>query len=439
MDDAPDSEAIPPGTMLAHYRIGAVLGSGSMGTVYRAYDLGLDRGVAVKVLKSGVAEDADVVERFFREARAAARVEHENLIHVHYVGSEGKRRFFAMEHVPGQNLEERVKAKGPLGLEEAVHVLAQAARGLGAAHAAGVVHRDVKPSNLLLRPDGTVKVTDFGLARSLGGDLDASAAGQILGTPTFMSPEQVRGETADARSDVYALGLTAYFLFTGRPPYPGPTLGKVLSDQLNAPLPSVVTDRPDLPPAVDEVLGRLCSKDPARRPKDMDELLALLQTLRPRRIERAPLAARGTAFALDVFSSALLVSAIMTPLWLLFGRSDDDKPPVVLVHAIWFAGQLGAELWRQTSLGKWLLHLAVVREDGLRPAAKVLVLRFFVRSPGSALAPLTALGYVPLAIDTLLSLAAILAGVVWWFMNRGRTLSDTLTKTTVAYRHRVHA
>jgi uncharacterized RDD family membrane protein YckC len=442
VDDGPDPDAIPPGTMLAHYRIGAVLGSGSMGTVYRAHDLGLDRGVAVKILKGAVAEDAKVVERFFREARAAARVAHENLTHVYFVGSEGARRFFAMEYVPGKNLEERVEEQGPLPLEEAVAALVQAARGLGAAHAAGVVHRDVKPSNLLRRPDGTVKVTDFGLARSVGGDLDASAAGQILGTPTFMSPEQVRGETADVRSDVYALGLTGYFLLAGHPPFPGPTLGKVLSDQLNAPLPSLVVERPELPPVVDEVLGRLCSKDPERRPRDMDAVLVLLKDLRPRRVERAPFAARGAALLLDVLLVALLVSAVMYPINLVFGgnrgdRGDGDLASVrwLLFHVAWAVSQLGGELWRQTSPGKWLLHLAVLREDGLGAAPKDLLLRFLVRSPQTPVAALMVLQILPWDLDSLFAGAALLAGTVWWFVNGGKTLSDALTKTTVAYRH----
>src|SRR5262245_37951276 len=237
-----EPHVLPAGTPLAHYLLGDVLGSGAMGTVYRAHDRGLDRGVAVKILKPGIADDPRAVERFFREARAAARVSHPNLAHVCFVGSESGRSFFAMEHVEGSDLEEHVKRHGPLPLADAVDALVQAARGLAAAHGAGVVHRDVKPSNLIRRPDGTVKVTDFGLARSVEGDSEASAVGQVIGTPTYMSPEQVRGEGADVRSDVYMLGLTAFFLLAGRPPFPGPTLGKVLSDQVSAPLPSVLPD-----------------------------------------------------------------------------------------------------------------------------------------------------------------------------------------------------
>ena len=158
--------------MLAHYRLGEVLGSGAMGTVYQAHDLGLERGVAVKVLRREIAQDPRMVERFFREARTAAHVNHPNLAHVYYVGQEGPHHFFAMEYVPGQNLEQAVLEQGPFALAEAVDLLAQAAQGLQAAHAAGLVHRDVKPSNLIRRPDGVLKVTDFGLARSVQGEVE---------------------------------------------------------------------------------------------------------------------------------------------------------------------------------------------------------------------------------------------------------------------------
>jgi uncharacterized RDD family membrane protein YckC len=425
---------LAPGTPLAHYVLGEVLGAGAMGTVYRAHDTGLDRGVAVKVLKPAIADDPRAVERFFREARAAARVTHENLAHVYFVGSEGGRPFFAMEHVEGEDLEAHVKRTGPMPLDEAVDALVQAARGLAAAHGAGVVHRDVKPSNMIRRPSGTIKVTDFGLARSVDGDAEASAAGQVTGTPTYMSPEQVRGEGADARSDVYMLGLTAFFLLAGHPPFPGPTLGKVLSEQLSPPLPSVLPGRPDLAPAVDAVLARLCSKDPALRPASMADVVALLEELRPRTVDRAPFAARASAYVIDI----ALTGIAWSPIPLMYAFLWKADPPYRLAlafnHVLWVLAQLGMELWKGASVGKILLGLEVTRQDGLRPSPRALVARYLIRSPGTVVAAFLLIRPMPWDLDDLAQLLAILAGSICWLAARRRTLSDLATKTTVAYR-----
>jgi serine/threonine protein kinase len=428
-----EPHVLPAGTPLAHYLLGDVLGSGAMGTVYRAHDRGLDRGVALKVLKPGIADDPRAVERFFREARAAARVTHPNLAHVYFVGSEAGRSFFAMEHVEGLDLEEHVKRHGPLPLADAVDAIVQAARGLAAAHGAGVVHRDVKPSNLIRRPDGTVKVTDFGLARSVEGDSEASAAGQVIGTPTYMSPEQVRGEGADVRSDVYMLGLTAFFLLAGRPPFPGPTLGKVLSDQVSAPLPSVLPGRPDLAPAVDDALARLTSKDPARRPADMPEVIGLLETLRPRRVARAPYAARASAYAIDLLMVATVTGAILFLIAMLTRADPTQRVSLLVQYPLWIASQLGMELWWGASVGKMLMRLVVVRVDGLTPAPRTLVTRFLIRSPEVAVGVALVIEPLRWEIDDLARVAAILLGSLCWPLARRRTLSDLATKTTVAY------
>ena len=145
------------------------------------------------MLRERIAGEPGVVDRFFREARAAARVNHPNLTHIYFVGKEDERPFFAMEYVPGETLEQMVAARGPLPLADAIELLVQASRGLSAAHAVGVVHRDVKPSNLIRRDDGVLKVADFGLAKSSQGDVGATGGGSLMGTPSFMSPEQFRG------------------------------------------------------------------------------------------------------------------------------------------------------------------------------------------------------------------------------------------------------
>jgi tRNA A-37 threonylcarbamoyl transferase component Bud32/uncharacterized RDD family membrane protein YckC len=439
MDVAPVVAApLAPGTMLAHYRLGDPLGSGAMGTVYAAHDLGLDREVAVKVLRDEIASEPRMVERFFREARQAARVNHANLAHVYYVGSESGRPFFAMEHVPGEDLEHLVARQGPLALPEAVDVLLQAADGLAAAHAAGLVHRDVKPSNLIRRSDGVVKVTDFGLSRSISGDVDQSGIGAVTGTPTFMAPEQVRGEATDVRTDVYAFGLTAYTLLAGQPPFPGPTMGKVLSDQLNAPVPSLVALIPGLPPLVDEVLGHLCAKDPARRPATMREARTLLEGLRPRRIERAPLVARGAAYLIDRLLTFTVWAAIMFLLSWREGKPASQVERVVAYGAftaLWVFGQLVAEMTWGTSLGKRMLRLRVRREDGMPASRRALVVRFCLRSPEMLIGPATLFAFWTLDWMEGIATVAILAGFVVALFRGGRTLSDHVSGTTVIHHH----
>jgi serine/threonine-protein kinase len=419
--------------MLAHYRILEPMGEGAMGRVYRAEDTGLDRPVAVKVLRSEVAEDAAIVDRFAREARAAARVSHENLTHVYFVGSQGDLRFFAMELVPGEDLEALVRREGPQDLDRSIAILLQVARALSAAHRAGVMHRDVKPSNIIRRPDGTVKITDFGLSKSLDGDVEATKGGQILGTPTYMSPEQCRGEAVDERTDVYALGLVGWFLLGGGAPFPGPGIGTVINDQINARLPRLAARRPDLPAGVQEALDRMCEKDPARRPASMDEVVRLLEPLRPREIEAAPLATRATAALADLLLALVVAGALafaIDKVGLPVGGTIWD---VYLFLSVFALLVLGGELAFQRSPGKWLFQLGVVRPDGNRARPDRLALRFLLRYP-----------YVPLAAllwasppARLLALgaqaAAVLLGVLVYYARRGRTFSDVVTRTRVAY------
>jgi tRNA A-37 threonylcarbamoyl transferase component Bud32/uncharacterized RDD family membrane protein YckC len=435
----------PPGSRLAHYEIESELGSGAKGTVYKARDTALDRPVAVKILRARLAGEPSVVERFVREARAAARVNHPNLTHIYFVGAEHGCQFFAMEYVPGTTFEQEIAAHGPMPFAKFVDVIVQSARGLAAAHGAGVIHRDVKPSNLMLLPDGTVKVTDFGLAKSLGGDVDASGGGMLLGTPTYMAPEQCRGRGVDARTDVYALGLTAWFLLAGKPPFVSESLGQMLQDQMNTPLPSVREVRPDLPPAIDRVLAVLCEKDPAKRPAKMEEVAALFEDLRPRPLEPATFMARFSAMSIDVglmFAAGALASVVY------FGSHElaaeylggfQIVPKYVsflLFVAAVIVLNFGAEAWFQTTPGKWLFNLEVVRADGAAPSRTALFARFWLRFP-------FVIGFMaPHAVEWLsltatgLQTLAVLAGAIAFVAAGGRTLTDLVTRTRVVYRSR---
>lgn len=434
MTSRTDSE-LEVGTMVAHYRIGGVLGRGGMGTVYEAHDTALERVVAVKLLRPEIADDAQIVKRFFREARAAAKVNHPNLTYIYFVGTADDRPFFAMEYVPGLSLEQKVERDGPLPLVEAVDVLVQAARGLAAAHDAGVIHRDVKPSNLMLLPDGSVKVTDFGLAKSLDADVDASH-GAVRGTPTYMSPEQCRGEEVDARTDVYGLGLTAWYLFAGRPAYAERNLGKLINDQMNTPLPTLADPRPDLPAVVDTVLSKLCAKDVDDRPQDMPTVAELLERMRPRTVDLAPIFPRAAALVVDLVVFFILFGATMSLLGLVGLESLNAS--VYAMAVLLMVSQFGMEFAHGTTVGKWLFHLVVVAADGTAPGRITLLGRFLWRFPivlnmvGPLVEPL---GIAPIFYLSVggMQLLALLAGIACYVVFRGKTLSDTLTRTRVVY------
>lgn len=456
---ATDDQTLEPGTMLAHYRVESVLGSGAMGTVYRALDTSLDRSVAVKVLKPKIAGEPGILARFVREARAAARVNHSNLTHIYFVGREDKLQFFAMEYVPGETLEQLVQRRGPLPLEEGLDLLIDAARGLAAAHRGGVIHRDVKPSNLIRGESGGLKVTDFGLALSLDGDVRLTGGGTIMGTPTYMSPEQCRGGDTDERSDVYALGLCAWFVFGGHAPFDGDALGKVLEDQLTRDLPPLTELRPELPPALDDVLARLCAKRPEDRPDDMHQVATMLAALRPRPLRHAPFLARAFATGVDLFV-VLVIGLALHAVATLAGQFLPELPSALLelpsallegvvtdLALLWIALFLFPWLeWRLgCSVGKYLFNLRVVRADGSPVTLKDAGLRLLVRFPAvlvlllpMALLPAdSAVAGVAKGVASLcvvLQLFAAGVGFPWMLFGDGRTLSDIITRTRVVYR-----
>jgi serine/threonine-protein kinase len=248
------------------YRLESRLGVGGMSTVQLAFDTRLERNVAVKLLAEHLAEDDGFVARFRREALAAARLVHPNVVQVYDFGTdEGSgRQFIAMEYVEGQSGAELLREHGRLTPQEVVDICAQACRGLDYAHRNGVVHRDIKPGNILRNPEGIVKIADFGIAKAAD-DSDITRVGSVIGTAAYLSPEQARGEPAGPPSDLYALGVVAYQLAAGRLPYQGASLTDLARQQESGPPTDVTQIVPDVPPELSAAIMRALVADPAAR------------------------------------------------------------------------------------------------------------------------------------------------------------------------------
>ena len=259
------------------YEIEGVLGMGGMSTVFRARDNVLGRRVALKVLHEQHSHDAEYVERFRREARAIARLSHPNIVTVIDRGEFDGSQYIVFEYVSGANLKELLEREGPLPVELALALAHQAARGLAFAHQHGVVHRDVKPQNVLVDENGTAKVTDFGIARSAGPDEALTLTGTVMGTSDYISPEQASGVRVDERSDQYALGGLLYELLTGEVPYPSENAVTAAMRHLQEPPPSVRSKRPEVSPRVDELVRRAMAKRPHDRFPALDAMVAALE------------------------------------------------------------------------------------------------------------------------------------------------------------------
>jgi hypothetical protein len=260
---------ILPGERLGHFELLKYVGGGGMGKVFRALDTRLARSVALKILSPEHAADHETVLRFQNEAQSAARLDHDNIARVYYVGEDRGLHFIVFEFIEGVNVRDLVEAKGPLALSEAVSYTLQVADALAHAAERNVVHRDIKPSNLLISPAGQAKLIDMGLARLREVDAataDLTASGVTLGTFDYISPEQARDpRNTDVRSDIYSLGCTFFFMLTGRPPFLGGTmLQKLLQHQADEP-PDLHQFRPELPEEVNRVLRKMLAKDPRRR------------------------------------------------------------------------------------------------------------------------------------------------------------------------------
>jgi eukaryotic-like serine/threonine-protein kinase len=331
--------ALAPGTSLGPYQIEALAGAGAMGEVYRARDTRLDRTVAIKILPVHIAAAPGLLQRFEREARAIAAVEHVNICPLYDVGATDGINFLVMQYVAGETLANRI-SRGPIPVGEAIGLAQQIAAGLDAAHGQGIIHRDLKPSNIRLTPEGRVKLVDFGLAKAMlpgsSADPDISPtvtaspteAGAILGTAAYMSPEQARGRQVDKRTDIWAFGGVLFEMLTGRNPFDGHSLADVLAAVIGRD-PNWTALPATTPRRIRELLQRCLQKDPARRLRDIGDARLELDdaSAGPGEVQ-APVAGgtrwAGKAIAWTVPALAL---ALATTLILLFWRSATRETP----------------------------------------------------------------------------------------------------------------
>ncbi len=270
----------PVGQLLdGRYRVESHVARGGMATVYLGTDTRLDRTVALKIMHPELANDEDFVRRFVGEARSVARLSHPNVVAVYDQGADGRTLYLAMEYVPGQTLRALLNERGRLAPREALDIMDGALAGLAAAHAAGLVHRDVKPENVLLTEARSVKVADFGLARLLTG-ASQTKAGMLIGTAAYLAPEQVAGGVADARTDVYAAGIMLFELLTGEQPHTGETPLAVAYLHVNAVVPAPSRLVPGLPTALDTLVALATSRDPDLRPADAGQFLRAVTEVR---------------------------------------------------------------------------------------------------------------------------------------------------------------
>ena len=297
----------PPFTHLGRYRVVRELGRGAMGVVFLAEDESLQRQVAVKTLllpeEENSAERRNLEARFIQEAKAAGGLNHPGIITIHDLGREGDWLYIAMELLEGTELKDRMLA-GQMPLDEALDITAQVAAALSAAHARGVVHRDVKPGNIMLVADGHAKIMDFGIARMKSSDV-RTQSGTMMGSPKYMSPEQVGGHPVDHRSDVFSLGVLLYEMLSGRPAFAAENLGALLNAIMRS-APAPLTElRPEVPPAVEQVIARAMQKNPNERYQDAAEMARDLAQCRAVAGRARGLAATHSQSPVDPYASTL--------------------------------------------------------------------------------------------------------------------------------------
>jgi serine/threonine-protein kinase len=314
------------------YRVDARIAVGGMATVYRALDTRLDRVLALKVMHPTLAADGSFVERFIREAKSVARLDHPNVVQVFDQGADGSYVYLAMEYVSGCTLRDVVRERGALQPRAALDILEPVLAALGAAHRAGFVHRDMKPENVLIGDDGRVKVADFGLVRAV--DTVTSTTGTVLGTVSYLAPEQIEHGTADPRVDVYACGVVLYEMLTGGKPHQGETPAQVLYQHLNEDVPPPSAAVPGLPYELDELVAAATARTPDVRPQDAVALLARVREARAglsaEQLDAVPPQSLAADHDIAEDRTSVIPRALMTMPRPLPVNEEDERPGAAL-------------------------------------------------------------------------------------------------------------
>jgi serine/threonine protein kinase len=299
-------------TLAGRYQIIKLLGRGGMAVVFLAQDLALERQVAIKVLPPDMSHDAKLIPRFQQEAKTAAKLDHPNIIPIYRVESEGGLDYFVMKYVTGHSLDQLLE-QGPLPVDQARRVLREAALALGHAHKRGIVHRDVKPANIMLEADGRVVLTDFGISKALEGATALTGTGTIIGTPHYMAPEQAKGHEVDGRADQYALAIVGHQILTGKQPFDGSS-HSILYKHVFEPAPRIFDTRPDAPADLCAALDRAMNKEPEKRFANMEEFATAVSGDRtgPRTAVTAPVkpVTKGTTIPTHPVRSGKLLSSL---------------------------------------------------------------------------------------------------------------------------------
>ena len=320
------------GKAIGGYQINERIGRGGMGTVYRATQLSLSREVALKVLSSSLTQDPTFVDRFLREARAAGQLNHPHIVQVYDVGKDKDLYFYSMEFISKGSVQDRLNRDGRLPVEDALRVIQDASRGLQYAEKKGVVHRDIKPDNLMITEDGTVKIADLGLAQTVG---ENDRKEGILGTPHFISPEQAQGKPVDSRSDLYSLGASLYRMLAGRTPFEGSNVKDLILKQIRENPPALREVASEVPEDVADLVQRLMRKDPAERFANASELLTELEEIQRHHHYRMSGAPRRRALAFTL--GAVLLAGAGIAGW-VFLRPPPPGPQPITPHAPVVAG-----------------------------------------------------------------------------------------------------
>jgi serine/threonine protein kinase len=265
------------GKNLSNYKILGKLGKGGMATVYKAHELSLNRVVALKVLSPRLSEDTEFIKRFQREAQAAAKLNHPNIMQIYAIGEEKGIHYFAMEYIKGKTLAHLKKEEGTLTAARAIPIIKQVAKALGEAHKVGLVHRDIKPSNIMIDASGRAKVTDFGIAYVAEAKTKLTREGSIIGTPEYLSPEQCEGKPLDGRSDIYSLGVTLYEMLSGKTPYEADTPVSMLMKIVQGNFLPLHQVNPNVPLPVQNMVEKMMQTDTQKRYANVDELLESLR------------------------------------------------------------------------------------------------------------------------------------------------------------------